>query len=52
MLDCDGGRENAKLWKWYEDQGFTGLKDAAECTPYTRKSKASRLSERAAASSR
>jgi hypothetical protein len=28
MLDCNGGRENKKLWRWYEDQGFVGVKDS------------------------
>jgi hypothetical protein len=23
ILECDGGKENKKLWDWYVDQGFT-----------------------------
>jgi hypothetical protein len=30
MLDSEGGPENTKLWKWYQDQSFTPAKpDAA-----------------------
>jgi hypothetical protein len=27
ILECDGGKENKKLWDWYVDQGFTATKD-------------------------
>jgi hypothetical protein len=27
ILESDGGQENGKLWKWYQDQGFTPTKD-------------------------
>jgi hypothetical protein len=27
MLDSEGGEANAKLWKWYVDQGFTPARD-------------------------
>ena len=27
MLDSEGGPENGKLWKWYQEQGFVPAKE-------------------------
>jgi hypothetical protein len=30
MLNSEGGRENEKLWGWYQEQGFTPAKPERE----------------------